>query len=104
MRSINKISTQNPAMTALPLQQFQDFRQVGDDSDSVHEEQHHVFIHDHSGRFVRSCTMSTTVLVDAVLAGKTDDWNVVYYDQETGGSATICPRCAVGLSCRSSDS
>jgi hypothetical protein len=104
MRSMNKISTQNPAMTAFPLQQFQDFRQVGEDSELVHEDQHHVFIHDRSGRFVRSCTMSTTVLMSAVLAGETDDWNVVYYDHETGESATICPRCAVGLSCRSSAS
>jgi hypothetical protein len=46
--------------------------------------------------------MTSAVLEDAVLAGKADDWNVVFYDQETGEAATICPRCAVGLSCRSS--
>jgi hypothetical protein len=104
MRHISQISAKNPASVIPALQQFRDFREAGEDSEFVHEDQHHVFIHDRSGRFVRSCTMNTTVLMDAVLAGKTDDWNVVYYDQETGGSATICPRCAVGLSCRGSAS
>jgi hypothetical protein len=102
MRSINKISAQNPALVGPALQQFQDFREAGEDSEFVHEDQHHVFIHDSSGRFLRSCTMTSIVLRDAVLAGKADDWNVVYYDQETGEAATICPRCAVGLSCRGS--
>jgi hypothetical protein len=104
MNTINKIGATNSASVIPVLQQLRDFREAGEDSEFVHEDQHHVFIHDRSGQFVRSCTMTTTVLMDAVLAGKTDDWNVVYYDQETGGSATICPRCAVGLSCRSSAS
>ena len=74
----------------------------GQNSEFGHEDLHYVFIHDRSGRFLRSCTMTSIVLKDAVLAGKTDDWNVVYYDQETGEAETICPRCAVGLSCRGS--
>jgi hypothetical protein len=77
---------------------------VLDDGEIVRENQYHVFKHDHSGQFLSSCTMTPTALMDAVLTGKADDWNVVFYDQETGEAATICPRCAVGLSCRGSES
>jgi hypothetical protein len=102
MNNINKLNVKNSALPAPVSHQFRDFREAGEDSVFVHEDEHHVFIHDRSGRFLRSRMMTAMALKDAVLAGKADYWNVVDYDQETGEATTICPRCAVGLTCRGS--
>lgn len=84
--------------TALPLEE-----DVYDDDEFLDEDEQHVLIHERSsGDFLRSCTMTTSALREAVLTGTADTWNVVHYDLDASEGTIICPRCAVGLSCQGS--